>query len=76
MPRGGAHDAPQLCPYANPTSADVSTGHGACVMERRMRVGDAETELLNLVDTPLAFLAPDALRPGREVLDAVMEEHR
>jgi 2-oxoglutarate ferredoxin oxidoreductase subunit beta len=33
-------------------------------------------EQLNLVDTPLAFLAPDVVRPGREVLDAVMEEHR
>ena len=31
---------------------------------------------LNLVDTPLAFLQADAVRPGREVLDAVMEEHR
>jgi 2-oxoglutarate ferredoxin oxidoreductase subunit beta len=31
---------------------------------------------LNLVDTPLAFLTPDAVRPGRDVLDAVMEEHR
>src|SRR6188768_2959351 len=31
---------------------------------------------LNLADTPLAFLPADAVRPGREVLDAVMEEHR
>jgi 2-oxoglutarate ferredoxin oxidoreductase subunit beta len=31
---------------------------------------------LNLVDTPLAFLPVDVVRPGREVLDAVMEEHR
>src|SRR6188768_2760666 len=31
---------------------------------------------LNLVDTPLAFLPADAVRPGREVLDAVMEDHR
>jgi 2-oxoglutarate ferredoxin oxidoreductase subunit beta len=32
--------------------------------------------LLNLVDTPLAFLPAETVRPGREVLDAVMEEHR
>ena len=32
--------------------------------------------LLNIVDEPLAFLAPDKIRPGREVLDAVMEDHR
>ena len=31
---------------------------------------------LNLVETPLAFLGPDAVRPGKDVLDAVMEEHR
>jgi 2-oxoglutarate/2-oxoacid ferredoxin oxidoreductase subunit beta len=31
---------------------------------------------LNIVDEPLAFLAPDKIRPGREVLDAVMEDHR
>src|SRR3954462_2622722 len=31
---------------------------------------------LNIVDEPLAFLPADAVRPGREVLDAVMEEHR
>ena len=31
---------------------------------------------LNLVDEPLAFLPIDKVRPGREVLDAVMEEHR
>jgi 2-oxoglutarate ferredoxin oxidoreductase subunit beta len=31
---------------------------------------------LNLVDEPLAFLPIDKIRPGREVLDAVMEEHR
>jgi len=31
---------------------------------------------LNLVDEPLAFLPIDRIRPGREVLDAVMEEHR
>ncbi|HEX6463645.1 MAG TPA: 2-oxoacid:ferredoxin oxidoreductase subunit beta [Vicinamibacterales bacterium] len=31
---------------------------------------------LNLVDEPLAFLPADKIRPGREVLDAVMEEHR
>jgi 2-oxoglutarate ferredoxin oxidoreductase subunit beta len=32
--------------------------------------------LLNIIDEPLAFLAPDKIRPGREVLDAVMDEHR
>jgi 2-oxoglutarate ferredoxin oxidoreductase subunit beta len=31
---------------------------------------------LNLVDEPLAFLPLDRIRPGREVLDAVMDEHR
>ena len=31
---------------------------------------------LNVVDEPLAFLSLDKIRPGREVLDAVMEEHR
>jgi len=31
---------------------------------------------LNIVDEPLAFLPVDQIRPGREVLDAVMEEHR
>ena len=31
---------------------------------------------LNIVDEPLAFLPVDRIRPGREVLDAVMEEHR
>jgi 2-oxoglutarate ferredoxin oxidoreductase subunit beta len=31
---------------------------------------------LNLVDSPLAFLPPESVRPGREVLDAVMDEHR
>ena len=31
---------------------------------------------LNIVDEPLAFLAVDKTRPGRDVLDAVMEEHR
>ena len=31
---------------------------------------------LNLVDTPLAFLPTETVRPGREVLDAVMDEHR
>ncbi|HEX4567519.1 MAG TPA: 2-oxoacid:ferredoxin oxidoreductase subunit beta [Vicinamibacterales bacterium] len=31
---------------------------------------------LNIVDEPLAFLPVEKLRPGREVLDAVMEEHR
>ena len=31
---------------------------------------------LNLVDTPLAFLGPDVVRPGRDVLETVMEEHR
>ena len=31
---------------------------------------------LNLVETPLAFLTPDVVKPGREVLEAVMEEHR
>jgi 2-oxoglutarate ferredoxin oxidoreductase subunit beta len=31
---------------------------------------------LNLVDEPLASLPLDRIRPGREVLDAVMEEHR
>jgi len=31
---------------------------------------------LNLVDEPLAFLPLERIRPGRDVLDAVMEEHR
>ena len=31
---------------------------------------------LNIVDEPLAFLPADKIRPGREVLDAVMEDHR
>ena len=31
---------------------------------------------MNLVEEPLAFLALDKVRPGRDVLDAVMEEHR
>ena len=31
---------------------------------------------LNIVDEPLAFLPLDTVRPGRDVLDAVMEEHR
>jgi 2-oxoglutarate/2-oxoacid ferredoxin oxidoreductase subunit beta len=31
---------------------------------------------LNLVDEPLAALPLDRIRPGREVLDAVMEDHR
>jgi len=31
---------------------------------------------LNLVDEPLAFLPVEKIRPGRDVLDAVMEEHR
>jgi 2-oxoglutarate ferredoxin oxidoreductase subunit beta len=31
---------------------------------------------LNIVDEPLAFLQADRIRPGREVLDAVMEDHR
>jgi len=31
---------------------------------------------MNLVDEPLAFLPLDKVRPGRDVLDAVMEEHR
>jgi 2-oxoglutarate ferredoxin oxidoreductase subunit beta len=31
---------------------------------------------LNLVDEPLAMLPVDRIKPGREVLDAVMEEHR
>src|SRR5262249_3512170 len=31
---------------------------------------------MNLVDDPLAFLPLDKVRPGRDVLDAVMEEHR
>ncbi|HEY2433123.1 MAG TPA: 2-oxoacid:ferredoxin oxidoreductase subunit beta [Vicinamibacterales bacterium] len=31
---------------------------------------------MNLVDTPLAFLPPESLRPGKGVLEAVMEEHR
>ena len=31
---------------------------------------------LNLVDEPLATLPLDRIRPGREVLDAVMDEHR
>jgi 2-oxoglutarate/2-oxoacid ferredoxin oxidoreductase subunit beta len=31
---------------------------------------------LNLVDEPLAALPLDRIRPGRDVLDAVMEDHR
>jgi len=31
---------------------------------------------LNLVDEPLALLPVDTIRPGRDVLDAVMDEHR
>jgi 2-oxoglutarate ferredoxin oxidoreductase subunit beta len=31
---------------------------------------------LNLVDDPLATLPLDRIRPGREVLDQVMDEHR
>src|SRR5215472_6811277 len=31
---------------------------------------------LNIIDEPLAFLPADQIRPGREVLEAVMEEHR
>jgi 2-oxoglutarate/2-oxoacid ferredoxin oxidoreductase subunit beta len=31
---------------------------------------------MNLVDEPLAFLPIDRIRPGREVLDEVMEDHR
>ena len=31
---------------------------------------------LNMVDEPLAGLPLDRIRPGREVLDAVMDEHR
>jgi 2-oxoglutarate ferredoxin oxidoreductase subunit beta len=31
---------------------------------------------LNVVDEPLAFLPVEKIRPGRDVLDAVMEEHR
>jgi 2-oxoglutarate ferredoxin oxidoreductase subunit beta len=31
---------------------------------------------LNLIDQPLAFLGPDAARPGKDVLDAEMEAHR
>src|SRR5215467_3820543 len=31
---------------------------------------------LNLVDTPLAFLSPQSIRPGKDVLETVMEEHR
>jgi 2-oxoglutarate/2-oxoacid ferredoxin oxidoreductase subunit beta len=31
---------------------------------------------LNLVDEPLAMLPLERIRPGRDVLDAVMEEHR
>jgi len=31
---------------------------------------------LNIVDEPLAFLPIERIRPGREVLEAVMEEHR
>ena len=31
---------------------------------------------LNIVEEPLAFLPADRIRPGREVLDAVMEDHR
>src|SRR5215472_16159890 len=31
---------------------------------------------LNIIDEPLAFLPVDQIRPGREVLEAVMEEHR
>ena len=32
--------------------------------------------LLNLVDEPLATLPLDRVRPGRDVLDEIMEEHR
>jgi len=31
---------------------------------------------LNIVDEPLAFLTPEKIRPGKDVLDAVMEDHR
>jgi len=31
---------------------------------------------LNIVDEPLAFLPLEKIRPGRDVLEAVMEEHR
>jgi len=31
---------------------------------------------LNIVDEPLAFLPAEVTRPGKDVLDAVMEEHR
>jgi len=31
---------------------------------------------LNLTDEPLAFLGPEKVRPGREVLAAEMEAHR
>jgi 2-oxoglutarate ferredoxin oxidoreductase subunit beta len=31
---------------------------------------------LNLVDAPLAFLPIEAVRPGKDVLDAEMEAHR
>jgi 2-oxoglutarate/2-oxoacid ferredoxin oxidoreductase subunit beta len=33
-------------------------------------------EMLNMVDEPLATLAPEVVRPGREVLDEVMEQLR
>jgi 2-oxoglutarate ferredoxin oxidoreductase subunit beta len=33
------------------------------------------TSMLNMVDEPLATLAPERVRPGREVLEQIMAEH-
>jgi 2-oxoglutarate ferredoxin oxidoreductase subunit beta len=33
-------------------------------------------EMLNVVDQPLATLPDSVTRPGKDVLDAVMEEYR
>ena len=38
--------------------------------------GEDFTSTLNMVDEPLATLASDRVRPGREVLDQLMQEHR
>ena len=31
--------------------------------------------MLNMVDEPLATLAPERVRPGRDVLEQIMAEH-
>jgi 2-oxoglutarate ferredoxin oxidoreductase subunit beta len=33
------------------------------------------TSMLNMVDEPLATLAPERVRPGRDVLAQIMAEH-